>query len=96
MGLGKVVAEAVPAKDFTVGEPGTPILDADLSQPGLSRNRDDPETCEWLAAVRWIQTVAVSEAYTMPRIFANQNVVCRLCDAATLAFLAEKLGPAAL
>ena len=51
---------------------------------------------EWLAAVRWIQTVAVSEAYTMPRIFANQNVVCRLRDAATLAFLAEKLGPAAL
>ena len=89
------MAEAVPVKDFTVGEPGTPILDADLSQPGLSRKRDDPETCEWLAAVRWIQTVAVSEAYTMPRIFANQNVVCRLCDAATLAFLAEKLGPAA-
>ena len=96
VGLGEVVAEAVPAKDFTVGEPGTPILDADLSQPGLSRNRDDPETCEWLAAARWIQTVAVSEAYTMPRIFANQNVVCRLRDAATLAFLAEKLGPAAL
>ena len=96
VGLGEVVAEAVPAKDFTVGEPGTPILDADLSQPGLSRNRDDPETCEWLAAVRWIQTVAVSEAYTMPRIFANQNVVCRLRDAATLAFLAEKLRPAAL
>ena len=77
VGLGEVVAEAVPAKDFTVGEPGTPILDEDLSQPGLSRNRDDPETCEWLTAVRWIQTVAVSGAYTMPRIFANQNVVCR-------------------
>ena len=31
----------------------------------------------------------------MPGIFANQNVVCRLRDAATLAFLADKFGPAA-
>ena len=74
----------------------TPILDADLTQPGLSRNRDDPETCEWLVAVRWIQTVSVSEAYTRQGIFANQNIVCRLRDPATLACLAEKLGPAAL
>ena len=35
VGLGEVVAAAVPAKDFTVGETGTPILDEDLSQPGL-------------------------------------------------------------
>ena len=96
VGLGEVLAAAVPAKNFTVGDPGTPILDADLSQPGLSRNRDNPETCEWLAAVRWIQTVSVSEAYTRPGIFANQHVVCRLRDAATLAFLAETLGPVAL
>ena len=75
-----------------VGDPGTPILDEDLSQLGLSRNRDDLETCEWLAAVSWIKTVSVSEAYTMPGIFSNQNVVCRLRDAATLAFLAEKFG----
>ena len=96
VGLGEVLAAAVPAKDFTVGDPGTPILDANLRQPGLSRNRDDPETCEWLAAVRWIQTVSVSEAYTRPGVFANQHVMCRLRDAATLAFLAEKLGPATL
>ena len=52
--------------------------------------------CEWLVAVRWIQTVPASEAYTRQGIFANQNIVCRLRDPATLAFLAEKLGPAAL
>ena len=96
VGLGEVVAKAVPAKDFTVRGTRTPILDADLTQPGLSRNRDDPGTCEWLVAVRWIQTVSVSEAYTRQGIFANQNIVCRLRDPATLAFLAEKLGPAAL
>ena len=86
----------MPAKDFTVSETGTPILDADLTQPGLARNRDDPETCEWLVAVRWIQTVSVSEAYMRRGIFAIQHIVCRLRDPTTLAFLAEKLGPAAL
>lgn len=95
VGLGEVLAGAVPAKDFTVGDPPTPILEENLSQPGLGRNRDDPETCEWLAAVKWIQTVSVSEAYTMTGIFANQHVVCRLRDAETLAFLAEKFGEAA-
>ena len=94
VGLGEIVAEAVPVKDFKVGETGT-ILDAKLSQPGLKHNCDDPEKCEWLAAVRWIQTVSVSDAYTKPGIFANQNVVCRLRDAATLDFLAENIGPAA-
>ena len=96
VGLGEVVAKAVPAKDFTVSETGMPILDADLTQPGLRRNRDDPDTCEWLVAVRWIQTVSVSEACTRPGIFANQNIVCRLRDPATLAFLADRLGSAAL
>ena len=91
VGLGTVVAEAVPAKDFTVRETGTPILDADLMQPDLRHNRDDPDTCEWLVAVSWIQTVSVSEAYTFQGIFANQNIVCRLRNPATLAFLAEKL-----
>ena len=75
------MAAAVPAKDFTVGETGTPILDEDLSQPGLSRNRDDPETCEWLAAVRWIQTVAVSEAYTIARDLREPERSC--VDSAT-------------
>ena len=92
VGLGKVVADAVPARDFAVGKTGKPILDEDLVQPGLSRNRDDLETCEWLAAVDWIRAVPLSEAYTKPGIFANQNIVCRLRDTATLAFLAEKLG----
>ncbi len=96
VGLGEVVAEAVPANDFTVRETGTPILDADLTQPGLTQNRDDPETCEWLVAVRWIQTVSVSEAYMRRGIFAKQHIVCRLRDPATLAFLAEKLGTATL
>ena len=94
VGLGEVVAKAVPVKDFKIGETGT-ILDAELDQPGLKKNSDDAKKCEWLAAVRWIQTVSVSDAYTMPGIFANQNVVCRLRDAATLTFLEETLGPAA-
>ena len=94
VGLGEVVAKAVPVKDFKIGETGT-ILDAELDQPGLKKNSDDAKKCEWLAAVRWIQTVSVSDAYTMPGIFANQNVVCRLRDAATLTFLKETLGPAA-
>ena len=94
VGLGEVLAEAVPATDFMVRGTGTRILDADLIQPGLARNRDDPETCEWLVAVRWIKTVSVSEAYMRPGIFANQNIVCRLRDPTTLGFLAEHLGTA--
>ena len=40
VGLGEVVAKAVPVKDFKIGETGT-ILDAELDQPGLKKNSDD-------------------------------------------------------
>lgn len=94
VGLGEVVSTAVPAKNFIVRETGTPILDADLTQPNLSRNRDDPDTCEWLVGIRWIRTVPLATAYTRRGIFANQHIVCRLRDPATLDFLAENLGSA--
>ena len=92
VGVGVVTADAVPAADFMVEETGKPILKCGLEQPGLGHHRDDSDTCEWLAAVRWITAVSFEEAVTTRGIFANQNVVCRLRDSDTLKLLAEKLG----
>jgi hypothetical protein len=44
--------------------------------------------------VRWIATVAVADAKWLDGGFANPNVVCKLRQPATLAFLAKEFGEA--
>ena len=75
----------MPVRDFFVD--GKPILSLPLQQPRLNHDAGDPESCEYLVAVRWRKTVPLNEAKTFSGVFANQNIVCKLRDVATIEFL---------
>lgn len=85
VGFGKVLGNAVMAKDLAVG--GTPLLENDLAQPGLGHDRDDPDMAEYVVPVEWVKTFGTSDARTFQGAFASQHVVCKLSDPATLSFL---------
>ncbi|KQU25552.1 hypothetical protein ASG63_20475 [Methylobacterium sp. Leaf94] len=90
VGYGIVTAGPVMARDF-VTETG-PLLEQELVEPGLSRDLDDPERAEYVVAVDWQRTFSVPEARSFPGAFANQHVVCRLRDPATVEFLQQQFG----
>jgi Endonuclease NucS len=85
VGFGIVTAPSVPVANFRVH--GQPILTQTLDCPGMGHDADNLELCEYLVAIDWRKTMPLAEAKTFPGVFANQNVVCKLRDAATVEFL---------
>jgi hypothetical protein len=85
VGYGTVTHPAAMARDFEVD--GQLLLDLPLTQPTLAHNKDDPELAEYVVGIDWHKTVPISEAKTFTGAFANQNIVCKLRDPATIEFL---------
>lgn len=85
VGYGIVTSPAVMVKDFEV-EAGL-LLEQQLVQPNIGHDKEDPENAEYAVGVRWHKTVPIAKAETFSGAFANQNVVCKLRDPATLEFL---------
>lgn len=81
------------AKDHVVN--GKPLLNLPLQAPNLGHTPDDEELAEYVVPIEWKKTYPLNEAKTFPGAFANQNIVCRLRDQATLDFLKEYFGPEA-
>ena len=65
----------------------------ELKQPSILHDPDDLEKSDYIVGVKWHKTLMIVEAKTFVGAFANQNVVCKLRDPATLEFLAEEFGP---
>jgi len=92
VGVGTVTAPAVAVKDFDVEVDGarTNILDApDLQAANMAWEADDPDQCEYLARVEWIDVRPREEAVWEKGMFANQNVVVKLRQPFTLQRLNE-------
>jgi hypothetical protein len=87
VGYGIVTGQPLPCKDFVVDE--TPILNLPLEAHGTGHDVDDLDKCEYLVAVEWKKTFPLSEAKTFAGVFANQNIVCKLRDTATIEFLRQ-------
>lgn len=85
VGLGRVVDSAVPVNEFSVD--GHPILECRMHAPDFGHDVGDPSMCEFVVRVRWIKTYPLGEAKTFPGVFANQNIVCKLRQPATIEFL---------
>ncbi len=85
VGYGMVTAPPVPVQEFLVD--GKPILNLPLQQPRLDHDAKDLESCEYLVAVKWNKTLPLTDARTFSGVFANQNIVCKLRDVATIEFL---------
>jgi hypothetical protein len=66
------------ARDFQTDK--EPLLDQPLSQPGLSRDREDPKLAEYVVGIEWIKTVPIPDANKFDGMFANRNIVCKLRD----------------
>jgi hypothetical protein len=93
VGRGEVTAPAVAVSDFEVEVDGVtvPILQVPLKAPNVGEEADDPEQCEYLARVRWLDTRPREQAVWVTGMFANQNVVAKLRHPFTLQRLAEVL-----
>lgn len=76
---------SVPVRDFEVK--GEPLLNQKLDCVGIGHDAEDLEACEYVAAVEWVKTFPLFEAKTFAGVFANQNIVCKLRDEATIEFL---------
>ncbi|KLK93935.1 hypothetical protein AA309_05490 [Microvirga vignae] len=90
VGYGIISGSVIRARDYTVD--GKPLFDLPLLQPNLKHDADDPDLAEYLVPIKWERTYSFEQAKTFPGAFANQNIVCRLRDQATLDFLYDSFG----
>jgi len=86
-----VTAQAVGVNDFDVEVEGATmnILQAPLEAANMGWDADDPELCECLVGVEWIDTRPREKAVWEKGMFANQNVVAKLRQPFTLQRLNE-------
>lgn len=91
VGVGNVISESVPIRDFLVKEGGreVSILDVPLKCGGIKRNSEDLVHCEHLVRVKWVRTVPEEQAFWVKGLSANQNSAYRLMNEFTLDKLTE-------
>lgn len=91
VGVGRVTEPAVAVNDFAVEVDGKTanILQAPLEASNMGWEADDPERCEYLVRVEWLDTVPRERAVWEKGMFANQNVVVKLRQPFTLQRLNE-------
>jgi hypothetical protein len=91
VGVGQVTAQAVGVNHFDVEIDGATmnILQAPLEATNMGWDSEDPELCEYLVRVEWIDTRPREKAVWEKGMFANQNVVAKLRQPFTLQRLNE-------
>lgn len=90
IGYGVVTTEAQPAAEFMT--PDGPLFDQPLSEPRMKRLGEPQENAEHAVGIEWRKTVDPAQAKRFKGAFANQNIVCKLRDEATVDFLTEQFG----
>ena len=90
VGFGKVTKPAAMVRDFIVESLGEKLLEVQLRQPGIKDLAEDPENSEWAVGINWQKTFGRDKAKKFDGVFANQNIVCKLRDPATVAFLKKE------
>jgi hypothetical protein len=86
VGYGEINSTAVMAKDFNLTDASL-LFDQELRQPNIKNQKDDPEEADWTIGVKWIKALDRNNALWQPKLFANQNVVCKLRDSGTIEYL---------
>lgn len=87
VGTGVVTQPAVPIHQLLLGD-GSRLIDK-LNRADINQNVD-PDKYAYAVGVKWDATVPLTEAKFFPGAFANQNIVCKLTDEATIAFLSKE------
>ena len=78
----------MPAAEFMT--PDGPLFDQPLVEPRMKRLGAAPEDAEHVVGVEWRNTVDPHNGKRFKGAFANQNIVCKLRDEATIDFLVEE------
>ena len=87
---GVVTSEVVPATEFMT--PEGPLFDQTLAEPRMKREGEPPENAEYVIGIEWREAVEPAHAKRFKGAFANQNIVCKLRDEATVDFLIAEFG----
>lgn len=79
VGVGRVIASVVSAKEFTVDTSGgpRPALDVLEFRDVYRKYADDPDKSEYFVRVVWLDTVSDENAVGEVGLFGNQNTVCQ-------------------
>jgi hypothetical protein len=83
VGVGKVSASAVPLTEFLVTDGNgrtLPLLEAGIKCKNMAEDAHDPDMSEYVARVKWIKTVPISQAVREKGFFGNQNCVAEPAD----------------
>lgn len=91
VGIARVVAKAVPARDFRYR--GRPLRRRMLKGPDLLHHADDDDNCEYLVAVKWNKQVPQEDARFRRKagLFTPRPVVASLSDKLkTIEFLQQQ------
>ncbi len=87
VGYGEVTRPSVRIAEFLPEGEDRSLLELPLKAPNAQQNADNPDLSEWVVGVKWFKAVDREQAKTFAGVFANQNIVCKLRDRATLDFL---------
>jgi hypothetical protein len=94
VGVGKIVGEARPAREFRLKD-GTLLIDKKDVAPKIKDNLESLDDCEWMAPVKWVATVGRKEAYFEKKsgLFTARAVRATLAHKPeTIKFIQEKFG----
>lgn len=93
IGIGRVLAQPVPARDFKFK--GRPLTKRMLKGPSLLHDAKNDDRCEYLVAVKWIKALPKEDARFRRRagLYTTQLIVASLSrQPKTLQFLQEQFG----
>jgi hypothetical protein len=89
VGVGRVLAEAVPAREYRIGK--TPLAKLPLNAPKILHDSDDLERCEYVIRIKWVIAKKREDALWKPGLFATQLVRASLENQPkTLRFIEDK------
>lgn len=90
VGVGEVVAEAVPFNDFTPAGQSKRLKDLPLHAKVQTARMGDPDRADWCAAIRWIRALDRDDAVLKNR--ARRSTVERIKQPELVAELLNALG----
>ena len=90
LGHGTVTSEKTLASEFQT--PDGSLLEQPLLGRDLGHHAGNAELAEYVVGIRWKKTFDRNQGKWFKGAFANQNIVCKLRDQATVDFLKTEFG----
>lgn len=94
VGVGRVLAAAVPISDFIVTRDGqsVPLLQVPLRNEAIKDSADDPQRTEQIVRMHWEWSVPDSQAIWQRHFFSRLKTVTELRDLQTVKAICEHAG----